>query len=533
MSAARYEVLATLPPGAGNRTRLAWLTSGVGFRKAVVLREVPASQAASMAGPPQEGVLPLLDLIELDGRRWAVYDFVAGATFAEVAEAHFSVERLPSLGLIGRMVVDACRAIHRVHAWADPLGLTPPQAHGGLSDQAVFVGFDGVARVLDLNAPRLGRFVAPEAARDARADVFSLGALMHFGTTRFLKAYAATMARAPSPLEFPPPSSVHPEAKLKLDAVVIRALMPSPASRFSSAAQLANEIEGVLGASLFSHQQVADVLLPLFGDRIAALKDLVDPKKHPPPRASAPRPPPRMTGSAFDALGAMDVSLDGGAPAGIEDSPTQSHIVVKPGPPIPTDYDPQATTPGRSLPPQPVLGQSAEEKALARGQEKISTGELPALQAPGLGDDIEQQPTNIKQRVVTGDEEGAYEDPKKKAATEDLDPPEAKPSRRGRRVVLALLALGVVGGAAAAVGRPDLVEQLKARLRKPDPTPIVEEIALQDVAADAGEAEDDADGGEEDAEPAASVGVDSGVRDAGADKHPAPVTKKKKKKRRR
>lgn len=639
MGAARYEILSTLPPGAGARTRLAWSTGDAGFRRAVVLREVPDGAEAVVGVPTPEGVLPLLDMVELEGRRWAVYEFVPGATFAEVANAHFSVERLPSLGLIGRVVVDACHAIHRVHVWVDPLGLIGPQRHGGLSDQSVFVGFDGVARVLDFNARRLGRFIAPEVTRgdqfDARADVFSLGALLHHATTRFEKGYAVTMARAPSPSEFPPPSTVHPEASPELDAVVMCALMPSPASRFSSALQLAEEIEKVLGPTLFTHEQVCTVLGPLFGDRIAALKELVDPKKRPPaPRASAPRvtaarpsaPPVRKSNSALDAVSAMsgDVMLDGGGVDDLEDLPTQANIKLPPGlvrtaPPVPDydphatgpgmaapkpDFDPHATTPGRSLkansgtdpelPPAPVRPsgpktQTAAEKALAIGQEDISTGQFRALNvaldgSPSLGDD-EEVPTNVRPRpsqaamaalaappAAAADDGGEdeaddaplYEDPKKKEPTLDVDPaerppkPEKKKGRGGLRVMIAVLLLGIVGGAAVTVLRPDVVERAKAALNarlhpgavEPAQSPV-EEIPLEDVVLleDGGVAPvlvaGDEDGGhrdagvqdggeeEEEEEEVSLLPSDAGLHaDGGAGKHGAPTHKKKKKKRR-
>jgi hypothetical protein len=603
---------------------LAWQTGEGGFRRAVALREVPPGAEVSVAPPAQEGVLPLLDLIELEGKKWAVYEFVPGATFAEVAAAHFSVERLPSLGLIGRIVVDACLAIHRVHTWSDPLGLIGPQKHGGLSDASVFIGFDGLTRVLDLNARRPGKFVAPEVTRgdafDLRADVFSLGALMHHAATRFEKAYAATMARAPSPSEFPPPSAVHPEASPKLDAVVMRALMASPGGRFASAGQLAEELEKVLGPILFTREQVSAVLLPLFGDRMSALKDLVDPKKRPPPpKGSAPRPsaPTRPSGptrpsanrNALDEVSSQDVKLDGGAGVEIEDMPTQSNIrlkAIKPGPPIP-DFDPHTTKPGRisaeSSPrltdqqfpatdievPRPSgpkrIGQADIEKARARGQEKISTADFSPEDMPedlrslqgniqldggGLGE-VTDEPTNIKPRL-TGEfrpPPEVYEDPKKRESTMDVDrsvPASTtgqlrKVSRRGPKVVIALLTLMIVGMASVVALRPDLLERIKSRLRPPVDVPP-QEVVLEDVLEDGGLAGGvvlEGDGGEapDDAGPApiaavlrifdAGPGRDAGpardggsvrdagspdagsVRDAGKPVAPTKATKKKKK----
>lgn len=623
--------MSTLPPGAGTRTRVAWQVGDLGFRRAVVLREVP--EGAEIAASPMtvEGVLPLLDLVELDGRRWAVYEFIAGATFAEVAAAHFAVERLPSLGLIARVVIDACRAIHRVHSWTDPLGLVGPQKHGGLSDAAVFVGFDGVGRVLDQNARRLSKSIAPELTRgevfDARADVFSLGALLHHATTRFEKGYAVTLARAPSPSEFPPPSTVHPEATPEFDGLVTRALMPAAGSRYATTLELAQDLENLLGPVVFTSEQVSTVLIPLFGDRMAALKDLVDPaKRPPPPKPSVPRAPQRAsplpptvgqrkTGTAMEAVAAFDVKIDGFAIDDVEDLPTQANISLPPelfkpappvgerepdfdphatapgkAPPLKLDFDPNATTPGMSLAAvAPGLarisgvkkGLSEDEKARAKGQEKISTAdldpdqlspELKALQGafdgPALGEG-EEEPTNVRQRPsqlalaslpAPAEPTGEYDDPKKREPTMDVDPNESivegddepydpnrgKPLRIAAAVFAGLLLLS--GIVIAAV--PSLRNGVRARFSAPPPPSTVQELPFEEVPlveedvavvevvgatdADAGavEEEEEGDGGEEEEEAVQLISTDGGLHDGGAVKHATSHTKKKKKRSR-
>ncbi len=588
-----------------------------------MLRQVPQGVESQALPSTPQSVLPLLDVVELEGGSWAVYEFVPGATFAEVSAAHFSVERLPSLGLIARAVVDACRAIHPVHAFVDPLGLIPSPRHGGISDASIFIGFDRLTRVLDLGARRLGKFIAPEVTRgeqfDARADVFSLGAVLHHATTRFDKGYAVTIARAPSPAEFPPPSAVHPEATPELDAVVMRAMMPSPASRFASALQLAEEIEAVLGPVLFTSDQVHTVLLPLFGDRIAALKELVDPKNRPPaPRPSAPRPSAPKRRPPEPLIDA-DVQLDGGAMDEIADIPTQANIKLppgfaRPGPPVPDfdphttrpdaikpapDFDPNATSPGRGLAevapnlaasigmarpssprrPDTVSGrrpvtQADDEKARARGQEKISTAdldpdqlspELKSLQDPDLGAElgaqIEAEPTNIKprpsqiaMRALAPSNPGVFEDPKKREPTMDVEPEDHPPGLkaassppRARRLVLLLLVMIVGFGAAIVKFRPDLVDKLKARINgvpQPPDVSSAEEVdagervvdsdggvavpAPAAVAADAGAT---ADAGDDEEDDVPALTSDGGASDGGKTK-PGPVKKKKKRRSR-
>jgi hypothetical protein len=530
----------------------------------VVLRALdPGAKVAAMPSTPNF-VLPVLDVVSLDGSHWAVYEFVPGATFAEVAAAHFSVERLPSLGLIARIVVDAARAIHQVHTFRDPLGLIAPQRHGGLSDASVLVGFDGQTRVLDLGARRQSRFVAPELTQgesfDAHADVFSLGALLHHATTHFAKGYAATIARAPSLDEFPPPSTVHPEASPAFDAVVMRALMPSASSRFATALALAEEVESVLGPLLFSQAQVHEVLLPLFEGRVRALKELVNPRYHPVPVPSAPRAPASLPTPAHPAFGAFgDGRMGGGGPSesgevldsglAIEDMPTQHNIKVpaRGATRAEPDFDPHSTKPGIHKP-EPafdlysdaedttgnalkIAQQTDAEKARAIGQEKISTAdldpeelspEMKLLQAADLGPllgDGPEEPTRIKPRTsqvglapVLGP---VILDPKKKEATLVDDrpaPPMLLPMKPKPR-------WGVRGGSAvllAVVAAAATVAVQRYRARAAIEAPALQEPVLEDV--DAGEGPE-VDSGVGSAVPVALDDADAGpVNDGGSDR---------------
>ncbi|MEW6431425.1 MAG: hypothetical protein AB1730_07925, partial [Myxococcota bacterium] len=249
-----YELLSTLPPGAASRTRLA-VRDG---RRKVVLRQVRDGVEPFLPETTPEAVLPLIEISEQQGVRYAVYDYVPGVTLRELVEALREQDQPVPLGLVGRVVVDGARAIGQVHGTHPPL---PP--HGGLSDASLYVGFDGGVRVLDYGVPRASRF-QPSVQGGPHGDVFALGAVLHSVLTDFAGSYADAVDDG---VPLPPPTQLHDEATPALDDVVARATSRAFARRHIDAGSLADELEAVLGDSLYTSAQVAELVGRLFSMR--------------------------------------------------------------------------------------------------------------------------------------------------------------------------------------------------------------------------------------------------------------------------
>lgn len=300
MTKARYEVVGRLPPEHGGKTVLAVMGPA---RKLVVLRPVGAGLAID--APSLHPQLPApLGIEQHEGAPCVVYEFFAGATLHEIVDVYRAQDQLPPLGLAVRVVMDAARILHAAHGQA--------VVHGGISDGSLLLGFDGDVRVLDLGLRKANRFTAPEAAsRGApteKSDVFSLAASLHAALTGFDRNYAQVLAKAPSSAQFPPPSQVHPDATPELDSLLMRAMFPDPSSRLASAAELADDLERIVGASLPAREACATRLKQLFEERLDGLRTLL-PRPPPEPRVSRPSmpampaaqpsapPPPRKSGS--------------------------------------------------------------------------------------------------------------------------------------------------------------------------------------------------------------------------------------------
>ncbi|MEW5741252.1 MAG: hypothetical protein AB1938_20185 [Myxococcota bacterium] len=307
-----YDILSTLPPGSTSRTRLA-MRDG---RRKVVLRVVREGVEPFLPEKTPEAVLPLIEISEQQGVRYAVYDYLRGVTLRELVEALREGDQPVPLALAARIVVDAARAVGQLH------GTHPPvPAHGGLSDAAILIGFDGAVRVLDYGVPRPSRF-QPSVPGGAHGDVFALGAVLHSVLTDFAGSWADAVDDG---VPLPQPSAMHPEATPALDDVLARATSRAFAKRQVDAGMLADELEAVQGDALASRGELAEVLRRFFAAR---LEDATGPSAAP-ARAVKLEPNEAALGYDNDAPTGAHVApwLKGEQPPGADAGGTRRAVV--------------------------------------------------------------------------------------------------------------------------------------------------------------------------------------------------------------
>lgn len=207
-------------------------------------------------GPHHPLVLPLIEQATFEGQPVAVYPYAAGVTLREILDSYQGQTLGVPLDVLARVVIDASNALAKV---------TTQHGHDGLSDAAILVGFDGVTRVLDYGAPRgAGRFRPPSDSAGMPRDVFSWGAVLHSALTGFTGAYAGAT-------ELAAPSVFSQEITPALDDVVMTAISPQCESRQISIAQLATELEAVLGELALDASGVSALIKRVFEDRVTAL----------------------------------------------------------------------------------------------------------------------------------------------------------------------------------------------------------------------------------------------------------------------
>jgi len=119
-------------------------------------------------------------------------------------------------------------------------------------------------------------FSPPEQYRgkgttDARSDIYSLGATLHFLLT-------GRDPQEEAPFSFPPPRTLNPSLSPRVDRVIVKALEYKKENRFASAAGMRAALEenhGVLWDNLFTRKLLSSRTFARFLENPAAQKDRV------------------------------------------------------------------------------------------------------------------------------------------------------------------------------------------------------------------------------------------------------------------
>ncbi len=216
------------------------------------------------------GIVPVQDLGREPGGYFLAMDYVPGTDLRALL-AHLRQRRqLLPVALACWIGVQVAEALDHAHRGRGHDGAPLHVVHRDLSPANLLLGFDGGVRVIDFGvasaafrAHREGTvlrgkfgYLSPEQVRglpvDRRADLFSLGAVLH-------EALAGErLFRGPSDLavlervrtaDVRPPSARNPAVPPALDAVVLRALSREPAERPPWASALADELRPFTGGA--------------------------------------------------------------------------------------------------------------------------------------------------------------------------------------------------------------------------------------------------------------------------------------------
>ncbi|MBK7857506.1 MAG: protein kinase [Archangiaceae bacterium] len=208
-----------------------------------------------------------------EGIFW-VSEFVSGATLAEINATCRKVGKGVPAGLALAIAHETALALDELH--------TPgAHPHGFVSDETVFVTFEGYGKLLDLGLIRciagkilrpaglgaLAPYLSPEQVGqgrvpDPKTDVYALAAVLH---------ECLSGQKLPNGFErqphFAPPSSFNVALGRELDAVMARALDADRSKRFASAGELARALKAATSAFMWKAPQRAEFVTQLFQTR--------------------------------------------------------------------------------------------------------------------------------------------------------------------------------------------------------------------------------------------------------------------------
>jgi serine/threonine-protein kinase len=274
----RYNCIEQLGTGPLGETYRAKIYGVAGFEKqfavkrlhpqlsedeAFVARFVQA--ASAFATLEHQGIARVHEVNAQGAHYYIVVDLVRGLDLRRLLDLLQQRGEALAADAAMTVAVEVAQALEHAHGKTNvlPGGVL----HLGLTVPSVMVTYEGDVKLVDVGllaalmrpgwsdddalAPTLA-YLAPEVWRgegvDVRADVFSLGALLHEmlgGARVFLSDRAAELRKA---IESGPPPP--PPADPRLQQIVARALEPDPGRRFGSVQEMRTAIQGIVGGRI-------------------------------------------------------------------------------------------------------------------------------------------------------------------------------------------------------------------------------------------------------------------------------------------
>lgn len=408
-------------------------------REEGVARFTNEARAAAIIG--SDHIVEIFDAGMLEGRvPYLVMELLVGADLQEIFESRGVLDEEYAVDLI----VQACEglaAAHQnqiIHRDLKPSNIFITSSDGA-GEWVKIVDF-GIAKFKDLSqtggarltadGATLGtpRYMAPEQLGSAekvdhRADIYALGLILYEAVTATVPFGGASIVQmlARAAKEMPaPPRSIRPDLREELEAVILKAIAPEPADRFSSMEAFAQALMQSVGSYSMtagfndgraSSGQATPAMLMTLGSVETVSAESASAQLPPSPQVSTPAhvspssfvpaPPPRSRTKLIVVLVAMIAGLFGViVAAGVAlvafglwtpISSSAGGTQVQPVTPPPSQPVPSAmpTPPRTPQPVQPIAKQASpppfSPEVLMPHETMVDPSVINASQSPALG----------------------------------------------------------------------------------------------------------------------------------------------------
>jgi hypothetical protein len=300
-SGGRYVLVNRLGGGGMAEVHLALAVGERGFRRPCVVKRLRPELVANPAAVAQftdeatlasslvhANIVPIFDFTRVGSDYLLVEEYIVGRDLGRLVRRATTAGKQLSPGIVAHIGLQACKALDYAHAKRDHDGLPLGIVHRDVSPENIMVTIRGEVQLLDFGVMKMGQtqggrteigelkgnltYMAPEQARgldvDARADLFSLGAVLYFcvageplhgaltGYDLLVKAAAGPGEEEEPALSRLPPS---------LAPIVRKALAPRREDRYPHAVALGEDLAAVAtpGAA-----DIAALVMELFGEEL-------------------------------------------------------------------------------------------------------------------------------------------------------------------------------------------------------------------------------------------------------------------------
>jgi serine/threonine-protein kinase len=423
------------------------------------------------------GIVPVFDVGEDAGAPFLVMEFVEGRTLADAMKSgeRYTLDRVCE---IGQQLADALGYAHRqgvIHRDIKPANIlmTSRAVYG--SERPRITDF-GIAKLAASEITSTGQllgtpsFMPPEqftgSPIDGRADLFSLGVILYSLATGEQPFPGETMTAVSYKVVYTdpvPPAKLNPAIPPGLESVILKCLAKSPAARYQTGEELAQDLAAMrtnsgavltqTGAPLFATAgsavtlapgSVATSIPPAAAARVSTQPGQTPPQKKP----AKPAQFESVFGITLLSVACAAVVIAGGwywyAHRPPPPPTPPPHVVTIPVPPPQQNPPAPVVQPPGTVPPPPVA--SAPDKSPAVPPPTSPTPAKPSAGKPVAGKPTPAQPTPApsKPQVASAPPGPANPVPANPspakpqtpapapAATTAFDPRKADPNKNGK-----------------------------------------------------------------------------------------------------
>jgi serine/threonine-protein kinase len=278
----RYALYGEIASGGMATVYLGRLLGQVGFSRTVAIKclhpqfakdpdfmSMFLDEARLAARIQHPNAVQTLDVLATESDLFLVMEYLQGESLSRLIKASVSKGQAIPLPIVTSIICGMLHGLHAVHEARDEHGVPLGIVHRDVSPQNIMVGVDGVARVLDFGvAKAAGRiqttrdgqlkgklsYMAPEQVRGGQAitrqtDIYSATLVLWEALTghrvREGENEAQILGRALD-ANVPPPSRFVPNLPPTIDQIVACGTHLDPRYRFSSAREMALNLEACI-----------------------------------------------------------------------------------------------------------------------------------------------------------------------------------------------------------------------------------------------------------------------------------------------
>jgi len=296
----RYRLLGRIGEGGMAEVYRAMMTGPEGFERELVLKRIlprlsdtgdfktmfirEAKISALLLHP---NIVQIYEFGEADGAYFIAMESVQGVTLREALTTLRREQRMMPHLVAADIARQICIGLDYAHALHGADGLPLEIVHQDISPTNIMLAYTGTVKILDFGIARAASFAEEETKKglikgkvsylspeqihvrpfDARADIFALGVVFHemlTGRRLFQAKNDIGRMRQLLAQPIPTPSAINAAIPRELDRIAMRALELDVNARYQSAADMASDLERTLIAARYSSRELSKLLHGLF-----------------------------------------------------------------------------------------------------------------------------------------------------------------------------------------------------------------------------------------------------------------------------